>query len=168
MISFFSSIGTSLLVAHLTPLASIVQIMEALGITASVVAVVTIGLQCSKFIYQIVSGIKGGPSAVQKVVRAAKNLINLLEQIKELAVHAKNMLGAKDSKFFEDFRPLLSEGVEELTVIKEKLSRFTATSDLRLWYNLKTFLHEKDFEKMGDRIEYYTQLFTSQLSCAGA
>ena len=142
--------------------------MEALGITASVVAIVTIGLQCSKFIYQIVSGIKDGPSAVQKVVKAAKTLMNLLEQIKELALHAENVLGAKNSKFFEEFRPLLSEGVEELTVIKEELSRFTASSDHRLRYNLKTYLREKDFEKICDRIEYYTQLFTSQLSYAGA
>lgn len=142
--------------------------MSGLEITASVVAVVTIGLQCSKFIYQVVNTIKGGPSAVQKLVTAAKNLANLLERIRKLAEFVKDILNERDAKFFEDFRPLLSECVEELTVIKKKLKRLTATSNHRLWYNIKTCLHEKDFEKMWSRIEYYVQLFTSQLGCAGA
>lgn len=142
--------------------------MSGLEITASVVAVVTIGLRCSQFIYQVVDAIKGGPSAVHKLVTAAKNLANLLERIRKLADHVKDILDEKDAKFFQDFRPLLAECVEELMVIKEKLKRLTATSDHRLWHNIKTCLHEKDFEKMWSRIDYYVQLFTSQLACAGA
>ncbi|MCJ1461879.1 hypothetical protein MMC07_000478 [Pseudocyphellaria aurata] len=136
--------------------------------TASVIAIVTVGLQCSKFIYQIVSGIKGGPSAIQKVVTAVQNLSNLLERIRELAVHAKDVLGKKDARIFEDFRPMLSECVNELIEINKKLDKLTMNLDHRYWYNLKIYLHEKEVDRMWSRIDYYVQLFASQLSCTGA
>lgn len=142
--------------------------MSGLEITGSVFAVVTVGLQCSKCIYEIVRGIKGGPSAVRKLVTATKNLANLLEQLREFAVNAKDILGEEDAKFSDDLKNLLFECVEELTVVEEKLKRFTASSDHRLWYNLKSHLHEKEFEMIWSRIDYYVQFFTLQLSCAGA
>lgn len=116
--------------------------------TASVIAIVTVGLRCSKFIYQFVSEIKGGPSVVQKVVTAAKHLSILLDRIRELAVHAKDLLGEKNAKFSEYFKPVHFECVEELTEINEKLDKLTINLDLRLWYNLKIYLHEKEAEKM--------------------
>lgn len=78
--------------------------MSGFEIAGSVFAVVTVGLQCSKCIYEIVRGIKGGPSAIRKLVMAAKNLAKLLEQIREFAVNAKDILGEKDAKFSEDFK----------------------------------------------------------------
>lgn len=121
--------------------------MSGLEITASIVTVIGVGLRCSKFIYQVISGIKGGPSAVRKLVTAVKDLANLLERIKELDEHAKDVLGEKDAKFLHDFSPLISECVDDLTAMENKLERCTATSDHRFWHNSKTHLHEKEFEK---------------------
>ena len=77
--------------------------MEGLGVAASVVAVSTIGLQSTKFIYQTLCGIKVGSKAVIKLAMATEDLSKLLEQIKGLAQRAKETLGEHEAKFFEDF-----------------------------------------------------------------
>ncbi len=141
--------------------------MEGLGVAASVVAVSTIGLQSTKFIYQTLCGIKVGSKAVIKLAMATEDLSKLLEQIKGLAQRAKETLGEHEAKFFEDFSPLLSECVGELKLIKGKLGKFTAASNHQLWNNVKIYLHEKDFDEMWRNVHHYVQLFGSQLSIAG-
>ena len=100
--------------------------MEGLGVAASVIAVVTIGLKSAKSVYQILCNVKGGPKAVQKLAAATDNLSKLLEQTTSLAQQAKEIVGEHDAKFFEALSPLLSECVEELKLIEGKLSKFPA------------------------------------------
>jgi Fungal N-terminal domain of STAND proteins len=141
--------------------------MEGIGVTASIITVITLGLQSSKFIFEAVSGIKGGPATVQKLVKAAQNLSKLLEQIKEIARRATETLGEHDAQFFEDLKPLLCDCVGELQHIRETLGKITRSSDSTLWKNVKTYLHEKDFDKMWNRIHYYVQFLGTQLVHAG-
>lgn len=141
--------------------------MEGVGVAASFITVVLVGLQSSKFIYETASGILGGPTTIQKLVKAAKNLSNLLEQVHGLAQRAKDTLGEHDARFFEDFRPLLEECVEELQIIQSKLGRFSTASGHKLWNNVKTHLHEKDFDKMWNTIAHYVQILGSQIVHAG-
>lgn len=131
-------------------------------VAASIITVITLGLQSSKFIHETVSGIKGGPATVQKLVKAAQNLSKLLEQIKELAGRATETLGEHDAHFFGGFTPLLSDCVGELQHIRETLGKIIR-SDFTLWNNVKTYLHEKDFDKMWNSIHYYVHSLGTQL-----
>lgn len=139
--------------------------MDGLGIAASVIAVITVGLRSSKFIYETVSGIKGGPKTVQNLVTVSRNLSNLLEQIKGLAERANDTLGEHDAKFFDAFRSLLCDCVAELQFIRRELDKFIVASDHQTWNNVKMYLHEKDFDKMWNSIQHYVQLFGSQANC---
>lgn len=145
--------------------------MEGLGVAASVVAVVTIGLQTTKFIYETVNGIKDGSSSIQNLITASKDLLTTLEQIKEVAEKAKEILDENEVKFFEGIKPLLSKCVKELMPIQRKLNKYTLTSDHHKWNeakrNMRLIYHEKEFEKMWESIHYYEQLFALQLSKAG-
>ncbi len=141
--------------------------MEGVGVAASFITVVLLGLQSSKFIYETTSGILGGPTTIQKLVKAARNLSTVLEQVRGLAQRAKGTLGEHDARFFEDFRPLLDKCVEELQIIQRKLGRFNTASSHRLWINVRTYLHEKDFDKMWNTIHHYVQILGSQIAHAG-
>ncbi len=134
---------------------------------ASLITVVLLGLQSSKFIYETASGILGGPATIEKLVKVAKNLSTLLEQVRGLAQRAKETLGEHDARFFDDFRPLLDECVEELQIIQGKLGRFNTASSHKLWSNVRTYLHEKDFDKMWNTIHHYVQILGSQVAHAG-
>lgn len=138
--------------------------MEPVGIAASLIAVVTCGLQCIKFIHQTTSGIKNGPNAVQRVATASQNLWQFLEQIDDLAEQARETLAGKDPRFFQELQPLLRECVSRLSHIKEKLQRFPARSGDRLWSRVKIYLREKDFEEMWNVLNHYIQLLGSQLA----
>jgi Fungal N-terminal domain of STAND proteins len=141
--------------------------MESIGVAASIITVITLGLQSSKFIYETGSGIKGGPATVQKLVKAAQNLTKLLEQTKELAGRAKETLGEHDARFFEDFKPLLCDCVGELQHIRETLGKFIGSSDFTFWNNVRTYLREKDFDRMWNSVHYYVQSLGTQLVHAG-
>lgn len=141
--------------------------MEGVGVAASLITIIVLGLQSSKFIFKTADGIKGAPTTVRKLVTAAKNISQLLEQVKGLAERAKKILGEQDAKFFEDLRPLLNDCVRDLRHIEGKIGKFAVASDHQLWNNVKTHLHEKDFDKMWNSIHHYVQLFGSQLSHAG-
>lgn len=139
--------------------------MDGLGIAASVIAVIRVGLRSSKFIYETVSGIQGGPKTVQKLVTVSRNLSNLLEQIKGLAERANDTLGEHDAKIFDAFRPLLCDCVAGLQFIRRELDKFIVASDHQRWNNVKMYLREKDFDKMWNSIQHYVQLFCSQANC---
>ncbi len=141
--------------------------MEGLGVAASLLAVIVLGLKSSKIIYQIVNGIKGGPIAVQKLANASKHLSELLHQIRETAVQANDILSSNDARFFENFKPIISDCVRDLKPIEEKLGKSTVASGHRLWQNVKLYIHEKEFEQMGSTVNHYLQLFGSQLGHAG-
>jgi Fungal N-terminal domain of STAND proteins len=136
-------------------------------VAASIITVIALGVQSSKFIYETVSGIKGGPATAQKLVKAAQDLSKLLEQFKELAGRVTETLGEHDAQFFEDSKPLLCDCVKELQYIRETLSKFIRSSDLPFWNNVRTYLHEKDFDKMWNSIHYYVQSLGTQLLHAG-
>jgi len=138
-----------------------------IGVGASIITIIILGLNSSKFIYETVSGIRGGPATVQKLVNAAQNLSKLLEQIKELAGRATETLGEHDAHFFEDFKPLLCECVDELQHIQKTLGKIIRSSDFTLWNNVKTYLREKDFDKMWNSIHYYVESLGTQLVHAG-
>ncbi|ERF68622.1 hypothetical protein EPUS_07183 [Endocarpon pusillum Z07020] len=141
--------------------------MEGVGVAASFITVVLVGLQSSKFIYEIASEISGGPTTVQKLTKATRNLSKLLEQVRGLAQQANDLLGEHDARFFEDFRPLLCECVRELQLIQRKLDKFDRTPGHKFWNNVKMHLHEKDFDKMWNTIHHYVQVLGSHLVHAG-
>jgi len=144
-----------------------IWIMEGLGAAASVVAIGTIGLQSTKFIYETLCKIKGGPKAVMKLAAATKNLSKLLEQIKERAQQARETVGGLETKLFEDISPLLSKCVEELKITEEKLASFTAVSNHPLWKNVKIYFHEKELEEIWRSLDHHMKSIALQLNNAG-
>ena len=63
--------------------------MEALGGVSSAIAIITLALQSTKVIYEVVNSISHGSDDIDRLARATSNLQKLLEDTKQLAEHVK-------------------------------------------------------------------------------
>jgi hypothetical protein len=142
--------------------------MEGLGVAASVITVVTIALQSVQFISDTVSQIKDGPHSVNRLTAACSDLKQLFDIVEETAKRSEHILGATDSAFLNDVRPLLEKCVADLESINNTLSRLELPSGARfrdkVTVNAKSYVHAKDLERMWSTVHRYVQLLETRLS----
>lgn len=63
--------------------------MEAVGVGASVIAFITLGLKCAKSAHEILSSAKGGSDHVARVERDVQGLLSTLERLARCRVIAE-------------------------------------------------------------------------------
>ena len=105
----------------------------------------------------MVSGIKNGPQAVQRVASALQDLSKLLQQLQDCA----------DPFFLRaDLERLVGTCAKDLKAIKDeigKLAKPAANKAVKSWGNLKAMLKERDLEGMSNCIRQHVIILSLQM-----
>ena len=144
--------------------------MEAVGGAASVITVVTLALQSTKIIYEVVSSIKHGSDDINRLARATSNLEKLLTITQRLAEHAKGTNNVGEGKLLEELTPLVDQCADALREIPPKLARLQKDSrDRRLQKAgkyAKVYLDTKGVNAIWNTVNHYVELLGSCLANA--
>lgn len=147
---------------------STIPIMEALGGVASAITVLTLALQSTKVIYEVVSSISHGSDDIDRLARATSNLQKLLENTKQLAEHVErtksmvdaNLLG-KMKPLLGKMKPLLDQCADDLGEVSRKLSPLQRDSKDRRWKkaikHAKVYLDTKGATDIWNVVNHYVE-----------
>ncbi|KAL9610262.1 MAG: hypothetical protein Q9167_005033 [Letrouitia subvulpina] len=126
--------------------------MEALGITASLVAVVTVTLQSTRFVYETISTVRDGPLAVKKLLNAIQDLEQLLNALISLRKHPRLSPCLTDASALSNLENVTKDCNRKLLEMHRRIDRLQRAPGERQWKRIvkhsKTFLHERDYESM--------------------
>jgi predicted nuclease with TOPRIM domain len=138
--------------------------MEALGATASIIAIVTAALHSAKTIRDILSGIKDGPTHVRELEAKTEDLRGLLKQL-------RNLENRQSGAEFDELRASARRCAVDLHEFGEKLAKLQNVPGDRRWAKVrngvKSMLREDDFVCMGRKLSHYVDFFTAQLGILG-
>ena len=138
--------------------------MDAVGSTASILALVGFALQSTKTIYQTISGIKNGPEQVQQLASAVHNLQLVLTQIS--TCRAVKLVGPETNlKVITDLIEACHKNVSryenELTKVQISLNDKKAG---KAWKKIKTVLQENDLRRMWTEVNNHVAALGLQLN----
>ena len=123
--------------------------MDGLSGAASVITVFGLALSSTREIYNVVSGIKSGPKAVQQIASTLKDLSDLLQQL----------TGCTDRFYLAaDLEETVCKCARDLEALKHDLGKLSTTDTnraVRLWKNVKVTLKERDLEQISARIQQH-------------
>jgi hypothetical protein len=138
--------------------------MEALGATASILAVVIAALRSAKIIHELLDGIKNGPTHIGELNSKIETLSGLLGQLERVG----QRLSGKD---IDELKKSTSRCADDLLTFRNKLSKLQNTPGEKSWDRVKkvvkSTLKEEDFLSMGRRLSDYVGVFTVQLGAIG-
>ncbi|KAI0840332.1 ankyrin [Hypoxylon sp. FL0890] len=120
--------------------------MEAIGTGANVLAFVLLALKSAKTAYETLSAIKDGP----QIIRQAANTINQLHWILENLKHSH--AAAEDVGLLGHLRICCDELELAASHVGKLQISPTERQSGRLWRRLKSFLSEKDLERLNTRL----------------
>lgn len=138
--------------------------MDAVGGTASVLALVGFALQSTKTIYQAISGIKNGPEQVQQLASAVYNLQLVLTQIS--TCRAVKLAGPETNlKVITDLIEACNKNVStyENELMKVQISLNDKKAG-KAWKKIKTVLKENDLRRMRTEVNNYVAALGLQLN----
>ena len=131
--------------------------MDGLSGAASVITVVGLAVSSTQTIYNIISGIKHGPHAIQSMTSSLQDLLKLLLQLK----------GSTDQLYLAvDLEGSVSKCVQDLKACEDHLAKLCPWVDskaVRFWNNVKAALQEKDLERMSAVIQRHVASLSLQL-----
>ena len=138
--------------------------MDAVGGTASILALVGFALQSTKTIYQAISGIKNGPEQVQKLASAVHNLQLVLEQIS--TCQAVKLAGTETNlKVITDLIEACNKNVSryenKLTKVRISLNDKKVG---KAWKKIKAVLQENDLQRMWTEVNNHVAALGLQLN----
>jgi hypothetical protein len=117
--------------------------MEAVGVGASVLAFVTLGLQSAKAILEILSSVKDGRENVDRPEKDITGLQLTLERLARCRIIAERPDEALAAK--------IKSCADDMTSFAEKLKKLLSHDGSAFagqWKKIKLFLNEKDLAKM--------------------
>ena len=131
--------------------------MDGLSGAASVIAVFGLAVGSTQAIYNIISGIKNGPHAIESMKSSLQDLLKLLLQLK----------GCTDQLYLAaDLEGSVSKCVQDLRASGDQLAKLCPRADgraVRFWNNVKAALQEKDLERMSAMIQRHVASLSLQL-----
>ena len=132
--------------------------MDGLSGAASVITVFGLALSSTQAIYNIISGIKNGPNAIQSMKSSLQDLLKLLLQLRECT----------DQLYLAaDLEGSVSKCVQDLRAFEHQLAKLCPWADssraVRFWNNVKAALQEKDLEMMSAMIQRHVAALSLQL-----
>lgn len=134
--------------------------MDGVSGAASVIAVASIALQSTKVIYEAVTGIKNGPSQVQDLASALRNLQQVLQRIAGLSRDQTQAQLTELKKFAET----CAKDVQSIEIRLSKLSGGGKVE--KAWKMVKTYLQTKDLEVIRTTVQLHVQLLSSEMGIA--
>ncbi|OIW25928.1 hypothetical protein CONLIGDRAFT_717590 [Coniochaeta ligniaria NRRL 30616] len=117
--------------------------MEALGVGASVLAFVIVGLQSAKTIHDILASVKDGSETVDRAEADIMSLQSTLERLASCRIIAERPDEALAAK--------VKSCADDMTRYAEKLKKLVTDDGSglsRQWRKIKVFLNEKDLAKI--------------------
>ena len=131
--------------------------MDGLSGAASVITVFGVAVSSTQAIYNIISGIKHGPNAIQSMKSSLQDLLKLLLQLK----------GCTDQLYLAvDLESSVGKCVQDLKASEDQLAKLCPGADsraVRLWNNIKAALQDKDLERMSAMIQRHIAALSLQL-----
>lgn len=132
--------------------------MDGISAGASVLAFLTIGVQCATVIYSTLSAIKDGPEVVRKVANGVHHLQYILEQLKQLPTAFNDVV----------LRDQIMCCARDLQDLAHQLRKLKISSAERLkgriWKVIKTILNEKTLELVVGQITQQAALLSLHLN----
>ena len=117
-----------------------------------ILTVIDLGLKSSKFLHDVLAGVKDGPISVQRTTTEIYGLISTLEQLAECrALEMRLLKCADDLKIFDSKLQGLTIGDSE--------RRFG-----RYWKKIKTVYNEKELDKISATVKSHATALHLQLS----
>ena len=131
--------------------------MDVLSGAASVITVFGLALSSTQAIYNIFSGIKNGPNAIQLMKSSLQDLLKLLLQL----------TGCLDQFYLAaDLEGSVNKCVQDLRASEHQLAKLCPWADsraVRFWNHVKAALQEKDLERMSAMIQRHIAALSLQL-----
>ena len=133
--------------------------MEVIGGAASITAVATISLQSLKLIYEIISGIRGGPPEIKRLLESLSQLKSALEQLTGSSVDSTTTT--------QDFHAQMQSTVQDcaklLKDLEDRLINLcTKRGDgktIKAWNFIKILLSKDELTKIRTTVlEIYARL----------
>lgn len=145
--------------------------MEALGVAASLVAVVTVTIQSTRFVYEAINTVRDGPPTVTKLLNAIQDLERLLKALIGLGKHVEQSPYLTDASALSDLEVVVEDCNRKLLAMHGRIDRLQQAPGERQWKrivkNAKNFLHEGDYESMWHTVHFYVQLLGTHLGRLG-
>jgi Fungal N-terminal domain of STAND proteins len=138
--------------------------MEAVSAGAGVLTFITVALQSTKKIYEAVSGITKGPEQLESLAAAVETLHSVLTQFSNCPV-----VDTADAKTdLELIWGLIKTCSEDVLRYEKELGKVSISSDDkragRAWKKLKTFLQEKDLQRIRIGVNHHISALGFQLN----
>ncbi|KAK8057368.1 ankyrin repeat-containing domain protein [Apiospora saccharicola] len=135
---------------------------EALGLGANVVAFVVVAAQLAKKTHETFSAIKDGPEIVQRVASQVNQVYWILEGLK------KHRAALEDPALAGHLQICFNE-ISSAAALIEKLQLSPAERrGGRLWKRLRTFLNEKDLERLNAQLTGIATTLTLRMQGASS
>ncbi|KAF8241495.1 hypothetical protein K440DRAFT_642216 [Wilcoxina mikolae CBS 423.85] len=136
--------------------------MAALGIAASIIAVITAALQSAKVIHQILSGIKDGPHHVVELSTKVNDSQAILKQLQNFD---------RSRNVFDELKKSIVPCADDLAVFETKLAKLQNTPGEGRWVRIRKgvgiVLREGDFLSMHRKISHYIKVLGVQVGIVG-
>lgn len=126
---------------------------------AAFIAVITLSLQSTKFVYQTVEEIRDGPSVVKELAERARKLEGLLQRLQQLVQHGGQSARAQDPSVWKPLETKVTQCSSDLQETASKLKALEHDKTKhpldRAWTRIKVSLKEKDLKRFGDQMQYH-------------
>lgn len=134
---------------------------------AAVIAVITVSLQSTKFVYQTVKEIRDGPAVVAELASRTRRLEALLQQLLDLIRHSQNSIPTQDPDAWKSLEHEMSQCSGYLNEAADKLKQLDSSLPshriVKTWRRIKGSLKDKDLERMSEQMQNYVAMLNIQL-----
>ena len=134
---------------------------------AAVIAVITVSLQSTKFVYQTVKEIRNGPSVIAELASRTRRLEALLQQLLDLIRHGQHSIPTQNQDVWKLLENEISQCSGYLNEAAEKLKQLDSSLPShrmgKAWRRIKGSLKDKDLERMSEQIQNYVAMLNIQL-----
>jgi len=130
---------------------------EAIGVGASALAFVLLGLKSAKVAYQALSSIKDGPTHVNQIMSSVLGLQYTLERLS----HCRLVMEHQDEGLLKATKAC----ADDMNLFADQLEKFVKAHHgvARQWNKVKFFLKEEDLKRMSAAVVGHTTALSLHL-----
>jgi len=144
--------------------------MEAVGVAANLIAVITLALQATKIAYTTVSSIRNAPNNIQRVSEKIVHIQEILEILRSQANALKSQGNIPNSSLalYTDLSDSVQQCGKDMSEISDSLKPFVYDQHenvtKRLIKRLKTSIKEARIEEIVNRIDTCLALLQTRIN----
>lgn len=134
---------------------------------ASIITVITLSLQSTKFIYQSTKEIRDGPSVVTELAARTRRLEETLQQLQHLVQDSSQLTRVHDTSIWE---PLVRHTSQCSDTLQEMARKFKALDSSgskdrlkKTWKGIKISLKKEDLSRSSDQMQHHIDVLGLQI-----